>query len=50
MPNKSCNVYQVYAQRFTMSGPLHPTTLLGVDLMQPLRMTRRKNVLKPLMK
>ncbi len=38
---------QAYAQRSTVSGPLHPIPLLGpfekwgIDLMGPLPMTRR---------
>jgi hypothetical protein len=44
---KSCDVCQAYAQRSTVSGPLHPIPPLGpfekwgIDLMGPLPMTRR---------
>jgi len=44
---RSCDVCQAYAQRFTVSGPLHPIPLLGpfekwgINLMGPLPMTRR---------
>jgi hypothetical protein len=44
---RSCDVCQAYAQRSTISGPLHPIPPLtpfekwGVDLMGPLPMTRR---------
>jgi hypothetical protein len=44
---KSCDVCQAYAQRSTMSGPLHPIPPLGpfekwgIDLMGPLPMTKR---------
>jgi len=44
---RSCDVCQAYAQRSTVSGPLHPIPPLGpfekwgIDLMGPLPMTRR---------
>ncbi len=44
---RSCDVCQAYAQRSTISGPLHPIPPLrpfekwGIDLMGPLPMTRR---------
>jgi len=44
---RSCDVCQAYAQRSTVSGPLHPIPPLGpfekwgIDLMGPLLMTRR---------
>jgi len=44
---RSCDVCQAYAQRFIVSGPLHPIPPLrpfekwGIDLMGPLRMTRK---------
>jgi hypothetical protein len=44
---RSCDVCQTYAQRFIVSGLLHPTPPLrpfekwGIDLMRPLPMTRK---------
>jgi hypothetical protein len=44
---KSCDVCQVYAQRFIVSDILHPISLLGpfekkgIDLMGPLLVTKR---------
>jgi len=44
---RSCDVCQAYAQRSTVSGPLHPIPPLkpfekwGIDLIGPLPMTRR---------
>ncbi len=44
---KSCDVCQVYAQRFIVNGPLHPIPPLGpfekwgINLMGPLPMIKR---------
>ncbi len=44
---RSCGVCQAYAQRSTVSGPLHPIPPLGpfekwgINLMGPLAMTKR---------
>ncbi len=46
---RGCDVCQAYTQRFTMNGLLHPIPPLGpfekwgIDLMEPLPVTRRRH-------